>query len=128
MKQKDNFVPQDIAKALKDLGFDVPCLAWWFEEGTVSVPTETRRMWDNWNIYASQKRMSAPLWQQVFEWFRKKYGLLGIVDYDEIDGQFMYYLTDMNEKSTINWSKSYPTYEEAQLKCLKKIIEIIKTR
>ena len=129
---KTDYVPREICIDLFDLGFDTPTTAWWWKVNSVSVPTRTCGMDKNWNKFlpknnGDSKRISAPFWQQAFEWMRKKHGLIGIVDYDEYDDQFMYYLTDMKAKNTINWSNSYPTYEEAQTKCLKKIIEILKT-
>ena len=78
MKTKE-FLPQDLSKELKELGFKVPCLAWWFEDGTISAPTETRGFWSDWNVYPL--RISAPLWQQATEWMRQTHKINVFVGY-----------------------------------------------
>lgn len=69
---QSQFIPKEEAIQLRRLGFDHKCLAWYFEKSTVKVPTETRAFWQNWNG-ATKIRVSAPLWQQVFDWFRERY-------------------------------------------------------
>jgi len=121
-----NFVPYEIAEQLNKLGFDEPCIAY-YTYTTQKLCTSSARDGyspSNGDIVTVQLKdlykdyILAPLWQEVFDWFRIKIGVIGIIDYDEIDGQFMYYLTDMND-----WSKSYPTYEEARIECLKRLIK-----
>jgi hypothetical protein len=65
------------------------------------------------------------IWQQAFDYFREKHSLHGAVDFDEMDGKFFYFINPMNNQE-INWSKSYSSYEEARLNCLKKLIEYVK--
>ena len=62
----------------------------------------------------------APLYQQAFRWFREKYNLyFSPKRYDEI-------------KWWIEWgtwtSPVFETFEEAELACLKKLIEIVKAK
>jgi hypothetical protein len=74
------------------------------------------------------------LWQEAFRWFREKYGLYSAVNVDQtMEPKFAYciskYWTD-----ALSWgwdtivfnSDLYYDYEEAELDCLKKLIEIVK--
>jgi hypothetical protein len=129
----ENFVPQDIAKALKDLGFNEPCLAWWFEEGTVSVPTEGRSFWSDWNV--NPKRISAPLIQQAFAWLRKKYQFMHAIEDIEVSAsntvgyRFRFVAWKLMNNEFVIVDKSllgYLTYEQAELECIKEIIKYLK--
>jgi hypothetical protein len=57
----------------------------------------------------------------VLRWFREKYGLYSAID--GLEGRLYYKITQTNE-----YSKEYNTYEEAELACLNKIIEITKKK
>jgi hypothetical protein len=89
-----------------------------------------------------QGLLSAPLYQQAFRWFREKYKLRNtITDFidDETGIEWDYEIaiigTDLDEKgnykplvaySTDDETRKFKTYEEAELACLKKLIEIVK--
>jgi hypothetical protein len=119
------FVPYNIALELKELGFDEPCLAWHNSE---------RLFIDNHDAVNSKMEFdyccALPLYQQAFRWFREKYMLAS---------QFAYYhvpkwtfeileFTDIKmtpSKIVCEYSK-LRTYEEAEIACLKKLIELVK--
>ena len=126
---KNEFVPHDIAKQLKELGFSEPCLAWWFEESTVSVPTETRSFWSDWNV--NPKRISAPLWQQVFRWFIEKYQLNGVPYYNFV-GKWDYNIQRVEagllSGSVTAYIAMRDTYPEIQEACINRLISIVKER
>jgi hypothetical protein len=81
---KSQFVPYSLAKALKEKRFDVPCLAKYtripkdnidtllLEEQGVSKGVQIFGSCKNYNtkFYAKEGSISAPLWQQVIDWFR----------------------------------------------------------
>ena len=50
---------------------------------------------------------------------------MGIIDYDETEKKFYYYINTMDNKE-INWSKSFKSYDEAEVECLKRLIIIVK--
>ena len=133
------FVTYEIALELKQLGFDEPCFATWsgFDENNFSVTDTVRLFSSKFSIDGTQSntlyinptdnRVSAPLWQQAFRWFREKYNLWNMIyprdgwnytiqEIDNIPSVFgdSYHKTEMR------------TYEEAELECLKKLIEIVK--
>jgi hypothetical protein len=119
------FVPYEIAKELKNMGFDEDCLAFYYY---VKMPMLTLCEPELYNKLEKHNLtlLKAPLLGQTFRWFMKKHNLLGIVDYDETDKKFYYYINTM-KNDEINWSKNFNFYEEAEFECLKKLIEIVKT-
>jgi hypothetical protein len=121
------FIPYEQSLELKELGFDEPCLKYWDGIGEYF----DQKDWFNWNQV--EKFVSIPLYQQAFRWFRDKYKLFGCIDLhistpthwyiridDIIKNDYMYHSEDENLK--------YNTYEEAELACLNKLIQIIKTK
>lgn len=127
------FIPKELAKELKELGFSEPCLAWWFEEGNVSVPTEGRSFWSDWNV--NPKRISAPLWQQAFDWLREKHKFMHVVEDIEVSAsnttgyRFRFVVWKLMDNKFVITDKSllgFYSYEEARLECLKEIINALK--
>ena len=121
MKEKE-FVPYDLALRLKALGFDEPCLAWFVSEehglefGAV-VKSDLIK-----------EGLLAPTWQSAFRWFREEYKYDTIVtpSGDSNGNTIGYYYEIIFQ----GWddgieSDSYSTYEEAELECLVKLIEIV---
>ena len=116
------FIPYEQALALKELGFDEPCFGFYQENNNLV----------NKLIQKKQKEQDefselAPLYQQAFRWFREKYKLDGwVVPYFSLDGKKYSYLI-LNEKMrSLEDELSVGNYEEAELECLKKLIEIVK--
>ncbi len=105
------FIPYEQALALKELGFDEPCLGYYIElknpiEGLLKIGLD--------NEY-----LQAPLYQQAFRWFREKYKK---VDYPEFDYNEQKWHCHSDYKGYV----LFDTYEEAELACLIKLIEICK--
>lgn len=80
---KKQFVTYDIALKLKELGFDEECLCTYGKSdkrfmrnpGTnmIDEPVEDNPYyWQNSKVHESV--ICAPLWQQVIDWLREKYG------------------------------------------------------
>jgi hypothetical protein len=120
------FIPYEQALILKELGFDEPCFR--FKNNISNIVEE--KGWLNWNEV--EKFVSLPLYQQAFKFFREKYDLqcwpevTGSNRYscrydgnDETGKRWVGYLKDYNGQSVL-----YSKYEEAELVCLKKLIEI----
>ena len=106
------FVPYEQALELKELGFNEPCLGYWNIDPYLPKPTLNMvRPFDHeWCV-------PAPLYQQAFRWFREKYNMHYFIDVS--DGIWFF----------DRWSfDGYKTYEEAELACLEKLIEISKTK
>lgn len=108
------FVSYEIALELKQLGFDEPCIGKFYYN-----QLEIGGIWTN-NDFKEDPDIfiSAPLYQQVFRWFREKYGVYARPDKFDVD------------KWWVDWgdwnSSIYGTYEEAEHEWLLKMIEIAK--
>ena len=133
---KQNFVPYQEALALKELGFAEPCLGGYIRfrgSGTFELAFYKYRNVDfntTSNIY-----VSAPLYQQAFKFFRDKYKLIGLVQRDinrNYNGWWFKIFSQIEEKDNpiTLYSENFnnDTYEEAELECLKKLIEIVKKK
>jgi hypothetical protein len=71
------FIPYEEALALKELGFEEPCLRYYVPREEYSDKSITYVLdWDGINY---TKDCKAPLYQQAFRWFREKYNLCGYV-------------------------------------------------
>ena len=117
------FVPYEIALALKELGFDEPCLRTYTWNGfdfdvltciSDNVTTMEKRLNSNNDKYTC----SAPLYSQAFRWFREKYKL-DIISRPHIGKSKKYVCDPVNFRL-----EAKNTLEEAELECLKKLIEI----
>ena len=138
---KKEFVTYEIALELKELGFDEPCLAF-FEINNTHQPQNlryflktavNREYIENTKILKyiyGENSLLAPLYQQVFRWFREKYkNLHGSIEqtnsykdeYTVYIGTFGYIEGNLKDEP-----KVFISYEEAELECLKKLIEIVK--
>src|SRR5690606_25333382 len=123
----NQFVPYNLSVKLKELGFDEPCLHYFNKQENNqlwqdldsgyyrnSIVSEGNLLWgdtyDNGNV-------SAPLWQQAFDWFRKE----GVISWiDRNDNTFRYNIEFSN--GSILGLQGFVTYEEARLACLEKLI------
>ena len=103
------FIPYEQALALKELGFDEPCIKYYWTDGMFTKTYESP-----FNHNKRDNLISAPLYQQAFRWFREKYNLR------EQYGVFPHHTI------MINYLIEGGREEEAELECLKKLIEIVK--
>ena len=122
------FVTYELAVKLKVLGFDGPCFGRydgrgknkgkiWYEmpnSGQDSIPVGD---------------VLAPTFSQAFRWFREKYELFHSTNYQDDNsgpGSFDYEILDKRGKhQQDDDSPEFDTYEEAELACLTKLIEIV---
>lgn len=126
------FVPYEQALALKELGFDEPCLGWYLPEivdkGNIASVILGSYI-NKWNKFGD--RLSAPTYQQAFRWFREKYNKLYTVNIDLSDNlkdKIYVYTIEDHLGSIVDRSEEYKTYEEAELACLRKLIELLKPK
>ena len=108
----NDFIPYEQALELKGLGFDEPCIALYNEE--------CKTLHLSLNLVNKKPYFCAPLYQQAFRWFREKHGLRHFIELD-VDCEPIYY------NAYVQCSLVYhgDNYEEAELACLKKLIEIL---
>ena len=90
---KKQFVTYEIALQLNDLNFDEPCFSCYDEKGMFALTIMSLKEFytnseeDTWNC-------TAPLWQQVIDWFRDK-GDIEIIVSCSIGG-FKYEINTIN--------------------------------
>ena len=108
------FIPYEQALALKELGFDEPCFGWWFvDEKMLIIEKSTKSI--------SENIVQAPTFSQAFRFFRERYELghmingIGYESFIFNIGGLVYSFGPFQFKN----------YEEAELACLMKIIEIV---
>ena len=125
------FIPYEQALELKELGFDEPCFGYYGENqkliwksGYAPWTNSERNLVDN-------HFTAAPLKQQAFRWFREKYDKYGVVNIDlsnNLKDKIFVYMVEDKLGYIIDRSEEYNTYEEAELACLIKLIEIVKQK
>ena len=117
------FIPYEQALALKELGFDEECFSFY---NTNEMLILSEFLWKN--SYSNGADIVAPTFAQAFRCFREKYGLYHAIGLDnslENDINCDYQI--INHSQSISESETdFKTYEEAELECLKKLIEIVK--
>lgn len=122
---KNEFIPYEQTLELKQLGFNEPCFGYWNADPYLPTPT--------FNLvkpFDHKWCLPAPLYQQAFRWFReKKLADACVCRYQSRDGGIYYYYVinhDYGVEETKHYEEGFITYEEAELACLKKLIEIAK--
>jgi hypothetical protein len=119
------FIPYEIALELKQLGFDEECLAF-FKDEEFKIPSSNEPFK---NSELKSWFVTAPLYQQAFRWFRKKYKLDFYIRNSESGCGFGGVTTHKSNFFFLYISNGYWKFnsnEEAELECLKKLIEIVK--
>lgn len=116
--EKD-FVPYELAVKLKELGFDEECFGAYHNENYLDLESEE---------YDYSYAVKAPLFQQAFRWFREK-GYRYTISFDSFmkNGMFYFEIWE-NGKCLFETDFDYNTYEEAELACLTKLIEIVESK
>ena len=130
MSLEKEFVPYQLSLDMKKLGFDEPCLAYYFHsEFSYWIMNSSSEYKHCANEYFNNNEVSAPLYQQAFRWFREKHNLEGEVHCIRFNSKrlkgYQYAITSRNYQK-FEQLGDYHTYEEAELACLVKLIDIVK--
>jgi len=118
---ENNFVLYNQALELKELGFDDVCLS--FYNGKFLDSTDYN--FDDGTSKDVGLCINAPLKQQVFRWFREKYGLYHII-HCASEKIALFTITNMINEPSVHTDRHIETYEEAEDACIDKLIEIAK--
>jgi len=129
---------------MQDIGFDEPCLAFYDGKGSDQIYfNNIRNASGDYKPFVKSDRLKwfgAPLYQEAFRWFREKnmWAEVKVEDSVKIGTQKFYWLIFGEYKSLegSGWIRAlkdsndvyYTTYEEAELACLRKLIEIAKEK
>ena len=136
------FIPYEQALALKELGFDEPCFTFYPKEGKMGFDGKYHSIKEGYKnstvnaIWIKRYKkdfecVAAPLFQQAFRWFREKHKLYHTInmfgDWDKPQYSYLVSGRTMNNPAHMWYFEDKDSHEEAELACLKKLIEIVKT-
>ena len=117
---KKDFVPYETTLELKTLGFNETCFGYRDGAGYLMIKQIPHCV------------ISTPTYSQAFRWFRDTHNMLANV-YSNASGFLFEYHDTIggthrydSEFSGPNDGGCWDTYEEAELECLKKLIQIVK--
>lgn len=124
---EEQFVPYELALKLKELGFNEMCIATFDEDNNFELQ-DFQQSYDTFPKHI----ISAPLWQQAFDWFRENHSLYSII-IPTINMYWTFKTTTVVESMVevppyahVD-ANDYSTYEEARQACLEKLIELCKS-
>jgi predicted ATP-grasp superfamily ATP-dependent carboligase len=113
------FVPYEIALKLKEKGFDEPSLAYYDKDKDFIIGIL--------NNIGLKRFISAPLYQQVVDWFREKHKIViyvGLYDREDVNS-WKYEITKYGEYKLMGMSKQFPcTYYEALTKAIEEALKL----
>lgn len=138
---KHLFVSYDLALKLKEKGFDEPCFAYY--DGNYYLKDELQGLayiYSNSNSFIkNSEKYTAPLYQQVIDWFREKYGIeiwitsmggnncdkyyMPVIPYCYLDNATKEGREYYNSVPKSDWNKS--TYYEALNKAIEEALKLI---
>ena len=118
------FIPYTLALALKELGFDEECF-WWYDFEK-QLRKDIHGFNTNSKYFMGGSGCSAPLYQQAFRWFREKHNINTVISWRDDLLNFDISLTEMKKHGYFYYKDNFTTYEEAELACLKKLIDLTK--
>jgi len=134
------FVPYEIALELEEIGFDEPFITfdtqYLYRNGDFCRSNSGAiTMFESFN----DELVIAPLYQQAFRWFRNEKSISGEVYSGDFGGciEYSFHIRDLYTEKEIfdnffgagsSYMGTFNTYEEAELECLIKLIEIVKLK
>ena len=128
---KNEFVSYEMALELKELGFDELCFTY-YKNDQLSNILELVKNSEMKNVNNEvDNYISAPTFSQAFKFFRERHGLYGLYTMGDYENNFYWQIwrNDYKTKTYITASNYvFETYEEAELACLMKLIEIVKNK
>jgi len=121
------FVPYEEALALKELGFDESCFGAYgkSEEHALQLAP---RSFDIFDHIEKDLFIKAPLYQQAFRWFRENYNLSGEIHSHQFYYSYYIIFDTLGANKCSAYKLKFESYEEAELECLRKLIELVKNK
>jgi hypothetical protein len=119
------FVIYSLALRMKKLGYNGPCLGYYthneklcsYGSNEINIEYLFCTYKDIYKTYSL-----APTFSQAFRWFREKYQIDSWI-YPNLNG--LYSVSIVRRGVDLGKVSEYQTYPEAELACLKKILEIV---
>lgn len=122
------FTPYGQALEMEELGYNKPCFAYATKEYKdvvhIGIGFKIHKESD-----LPTKPFGVPTWQSAFSWFRENFGLDSFCRQTLFNGKSYWKISKIETDEKIKgYSKFTDSFEEAQLECLKKLIEIVKQK
>jgi hypothetical protein len=111
------FIPYGLAVKLKELGFDEKVFGYYTNDKDYPFILDVRNLENKYT-----EEVKVPTFSQAFRWFREKYGLKFYIRQDIWNNWCSLKMVRHDDYISIG---EYKTYEESELDCLKKLIEIV---
>jgi hypothetical protein len=116
---------------MKQLGFNENCyrvgnpngaICWRFMDvaGVEGVGID-----DILQVYFDERWAEIPTFSQSFRWFREKYNINTVISWRDDLLNYDISLTEMKKHGCFHYTDNFNTYEEAEIGCLEKLIEIV---
>ena len=130
-----DFIPYEQALVLKELGFDEPCIAFFNTKSDESLcfvdlfGFYVEKTLEDFHINSDESKTSAPTFSQAFKFFREKYKFNAFIRGKVFDG-YTYAIDGLGilaYKFEVG-GVSKTSYEQVELDCLIKLIEIVKNK
>ena len=123
-------VPVEIAKKLREIGFDKECIFVLTKSNKIGFTTKEDNQYYlfeevNLNSNLENSLVCIPTWEQIFEWFRNK-GFRITIENHEHSTEIMFYSMAISNGKHFKWE--LPTYEQARETLVEKLIEIYKNK
>ena len=129
------FIPYEEALALKALGFSEVCCAYYHSfHGFTFYYADFHTNSNDGTHKDKYETCSAPLYQQAFKWFEKKHNLFILMQVGMNNGECQTFYFNVikfgkNLYKSLHRSKtSLYSREEAELECLRQLIELTKEK
>jgi len=142
------FVPYEQALELKELGFDEPCITFYPKEDKMGFNGKYHSIKEGYknstvnDIWIKRYKkdfecVAAPTYSQCFRWFRENYNLVYQINYLYNGNYQVVILKNTHEYMELIQDLEYAcvdeipdnySYEEAELVCIIKLIEIVKNK
>lgn len=126
------FVPYDIAFKLKNKGFTEPCFAIYIGHRLASVGGNwgsglSSALFGHDDDLFKEDEIRAPLFAQVFEWLRREHDVYSVCIHRDIflDMSNLRFRWSFELRYKLTSTEKYSTYEEAEIACLREILEKI---
>jgi hypothetical protein len=138
---EEEFVPYELALRMKTLGFNENCYRVGNPNGAISwrfmdvAGMEGVGIDNLLEVEFDDRWVEIPTYSQTFRWFREKYSIhceiTQTTDWEEDNESwnFVIYKYKLGNNDGMKDSDvDFNTYEEAELECLKKLIEIVEQK
>ena len=118
MKELKDFVPYNESYLLNKFGYNKPCLKY------TAIKAGGQH---NGDYYVHDQKLGLPLFSEAFRWFREKYNLPSTIMYrvNMDDGGICYDWLILGQDTRY---RHFDTYEDAELACLRRLLEIVKIK